>query len=58
MNYFKTLTSTTLVLFFSVLMMLPFSTTVAQDSGNEASNQGLLEEIIVTARKREENLMD
>ena len=58
MNYFKTLTSTTLVLFFSVLMMIPFATTVAQDSGNAASNQGLLEEIIVTARKREENLMD
>ena len=58
MNYFKTLTSTTLVFFFSVLMMLPFATTVAQDSGNAASNQGLLEEIIVTARKREENLMD
>ena len=58
MSYFKTFTYSNFVLFFIMLAMFPASKPMAQDAGNAAANQGLLEEIIVTARKREENLMD
>ncbi|HIO04910.1 MAG TPA: hypothetical protein EYN08_04760, partial [Gammaproteobacteria bacterium] len=58
MSHFKTFTYSTWALFFIMLATFPASTPMAQDTGNAAANQGLLEEIIVTARKREENLMD
>ena len=58
MSYYKTFTYSNFILFFIILATFPAATPMAQDTGNAAANQGLLEEIIVTARKREENLMD
>ena len=58
MSHCKFIISSTLAFLFITFVTFPVTTTVAQDSGNSASSQGLLEEIIVTARKREENLMD
>ncbi|HCK15904.1 TPA: hypothetical protein DHW51_17405, partial [Candidatus Poribacteria bacterium] len=58
MSHCKFIISSILAFLFITFVTFPVATTVAQDSGNSASSQGLLEEIIVTARKREENLMD
>ena len=58
MSHCKFIISSTLAFLFITFVTFPVTTTVAQDSGNSASSQGLLEEISVTARKREENLMD
>ena len=51
MRHCKTFTYSTCILFFIMLATFPASTPMAQDTGNAAANQGLLEEIIVTARE-------
>ena len=55
MSHCKFTISSTLAFLFIAFITFPVATRVAQDSGNSASSQGPLEEIIVTARKREEN---
>ncbi len=48
MSYYKTFTYSNFILFFIMLAAFPAATPMAQDTGNAAANQGLLEEIIVT----------
>lgn len=58
MSYCKYITSSTLAFLFVVFLTYPVTPTVAQDAGNAAANQAVLEEIIVTAQKRAESIND
>ena len=42
----------------SALLAAPAGSVVAQEQGDEAENEGMLEEVLVTARKRTESIMD